>query len=94
MRKLSIDDLQVESFVTRNEPYARGTVRAHDTYTLDPSCMDTCYYTCPTTCDIDCTGGGSQPNATCERTCPATCPASCPYDYSCNPVECPTPRPC
>lgn len=77
MSKLSITDLQVESFVTEGEPRGRGTVRAHDVDTIE-TCME-----------AEC-GGTSQPYVTCRLTCPNTCQASCPAVNTCNAEACPT----
>ncbi|HEU0015637.1 MAG TPA: hypothetical protein VFQ45_18315 [Longimicrobium sp.] len=72
MKKLALEDLQVDSFETMpEETEGRGTVRAHD-----DTDYGTCYprYTCTGACE-------SGPGVGCTQTChPFTCSES--YDYT------------
>jgi len=65
--RLSLDELEVQSFATIGAPDARrGTVRAHDAPTDEVECptayfeWDTCWNSCAGSCDctVDC--GGSR----------------------------------
>ena len=76
MRKtrLTLDDLDVQSFSTGDGDGRRGTVRAHDAPTDQVECptadpeWDTCWQTCVGTCDwMDCNG-----SRWCTWECPVT----------------------
>jgi len=75
MKKLSLDDLAVESFETSPDGGDRiGTVRAHDSLpTAQPSCPNL-------TCAAGCSG---QPVATCDSSC-MTAPCAYTLEPQCN----------
>lgn len=62
--RLTLDDLQVQSFLTTGQEVGqRATVRAHDATVYEPECAsvelgltcdDTCGDTCPDTCRETC----------------------------------------
>jgi hypothetical protein len=73
--KLTLEDLQIDSFTTTSVKKEKGTV-----YGEQCTCQTAC--TCPgcPTCDASC-------NGTCGATCNGTCGASCgcaTWDYSCE----------
>jgi len=84
MRKLNLDQLEVETFETSVQSGLRGTVQAHGETELPQcvsdewSCGGSCYRTnCgERTCEPDCTAG-----ATCAGTC--TCPT---LEPTCEPT--------
>ena len=79
MKKLSLDDLAVESFDTSPAGAdGPGTVRAHDSLlpTAQPSCPDL-------TCAAGCSG---QPVATCDTSC-MTSPCAYTFEPHCNTDE-------
>ncbi|HEU0013393.1 MAG TPA: pinensin family lanthipeptide [Longimicrobium sp.] len=85
MKKLSLklDELQVESFETQDNPRQRGTVQANC------ACGVCCC--CPCACTAQCTAWGHAscaPNASCGHTyCNQfTCAASC--EGTCRPSQC------
>jgi hypothetical protein len=78
MKRLKLENLEVESFVVDGERFDRGTVRAHEdtvTYTDCPECgFETweCSDTWQYTCRFYGTCGPSQEYIdTCQRTCAA-----------------------
>lgn len=81
--RLTIDELEVQSFATSNADAARrGTVRAHDAPTDQLECptacpnWDTCWNTCGDTCGGSC--GGSCDSCYCETAaCSDTCGWGC-----------------
>jgi len=71
MKKLRIEELHVESFVTSDQPHERGSVQAH---------QDEAIGIVPADGGED---GGSAAYETCKQTCPYTCvytqdPRQCP----------------
>lgn len=96
MKKLQIEELAVESFVTSREVAVRGTVAAHqdDTNSVYTAC-NTCGTACTdVTCYASCDGdtGGTRNGITCNVTCLngvtdcGTCApaASCDLQYGCG----------
>ena len=76
--KLTLEDLQIESFSTTPVKREKGTV-----YGEQCTCVTAC--TCPgcPTCDASCNGTcGATCNASCYGTCGDTC--NCTYDYTCE----------
>lgn len=70
MRKLKLDDLSVESFITAaSQRQARGTVQGYGTgfndWTCASTCPNTCENTCPNTCEIGCGGNTVNQAGTC-----------------------------
>jgi hypothetical protein len=73
--KLSLDELQVESFHANSNGSLRGTVPGNEwTEHADESCFGTC--------DGGCTRDWGSCNGTCAGSCNGTCVASC--NGSCN----------
>ena len=54
--KLKIEELSVESFVVRDAPAGRGTVRGHDSYDDGGEEIGTGYISCNRTCETCPTG--------------------------------------
>lgn len=85
-RKLSLQDLVVESFQTDEAHGARGTVKAHD---YSEACYTDEFNTCPNSC-----GGTCEPEYTCGtcaiscggtcHTCPESCWGTCAAEYTCG----------
>ena len=61
MKKLLLEELQVESFVTSDESGGRGSVQAYE-FTLGEEEVG-----------VEPVGVGSEAYATCKQTCPYTC---------------------
>jgi hypothetical protein len=71
--KLSLDDLQVDSFHATSGTSVRGTVPGHNwTQYDDESCFQSCNGSCNETCPMSCYGGCGS-GATCGGTCGASC---------------------
>jgi hypothetical protein len=77
MKKLFLDELEIESFVTTPDPEARlGTVRGHDDgFTEAGTCTcftkgDSCNYSDCGTCELSCA-------QSCDYSCPGTCNVTC-----------------
>ena len=68
MRKLKLDTLQVESFITGTGD-GRGTVKAHSVIS---GCQCTYAASCGETAYVDCTYG-CQVTVLCSETCPRAC---------------------
>ena len=81
--RLSLDDLQVQSFATTElDANGRGTVRAHDAPTDEVECptadpaWNTCWGTCGDSCGDSC--GNSCNSCYCESyACSGTCGFGC-----------------
>jgi hypothetical protein len=65
VKKLSIEDLAVESFTANEEKGPRGTVMGHGTL-FDWTCQSTCAGSCNYTCQVHCTAA---PENTCVYAC-------------------------
>jgi hypothetical protein len=71
--KLSLEDLQVDSFNVTPDASARGTVPGHNwTEYADESCFESCNGSCNQTCPLSCYGGCGS-GASCGGTCGASC---------------------
>lgn len=78
--KLSLDDLQVDSFHATSGSSTRGTVPGHSwTQYADESCFQSCNGSCNQTCPASCYGGCGS-GATCGASCgcsPGTAMTEC-----------------
>jgi hypothetical protein len=85
--KLSLEELQIDSFATTEVPREKGTVfgeqcTCHTACTC-PGCP-TCDASCNGTCGDSCYGScGDSCYLSCGGTCGASCEASCDGGYSC-----------
>lgn len=80
--KLSLEDLQVDSFHATSAASARGTVPGHNwTQYADESCFESCNGSCNHTCPASCYGGCGS-GATCGGTCGASCGCPPGTDYT------------
>jgi hypothetical protein len=83
--KLSLDELQVDSFHATGPEARRGTVAGNSwTQHADESCFGTCDGGC--TVWGSCNGGCGSGGASCNGTCVASCNGSC--GCSANATEC------
>ncbi|HST60738.1 MAG TPA: hypothetical protein VLK84_18705 [Longimicrobium sp.] len=81
--KLSLDDLQVESFHATRGAEVRGTVPAHDwTEYADESCFGTCDGGC--TGPVGSCGGGCGTAGSCYGTCINSCNGTCNCSAGCT----------
>lgn len=97
MKKLRLDQLTVDSFVTSSRPAVRGTVAAHETfdnvcwtntnsvYTECPSCQQTCTY--QPYCNDDTVVIGTKYGVSCNASCAngATDCGTCAGQATCGP---------
>jgi hypothetical protein len=85
--KLSLDELQVESFHANANGSLRGTVPGNEwTEHADESCFGTCDGGCTKdwgSCNGGC-GTGVSCNGTCVASCNGTCAASCNGTCNCS----------
>ncbi|HEX8391211.1 MAG TPA: pinensin family lanthipeptide [Longimicrobium sp.] len=79
---LSLDALEVQSFVTQDAEAAQGTVRANEDTNTTPCWQNSDVESCGGSCDYTYCG-----EYTCWETCAWSCPASCncmTNEQSCN----------
>lgn len=78
--KLSLDELQVDSFHATGSDAQRGTVPGHSwTQHADESCFGTCDGGCTRdwgSCNGGCGSGGASCNGTCVNSCNGSCNCS------------------